>query len=184
MHRLTAHLPLILALGLSLPAFAHEHEHGHAGHSHGAHVHGTAKLEVVLEGAELNIHLESPLDSVLGFEHAPANEKERAAVARMKELLAQGDKLFGPTSAAQCRFAGSTVEAPVLDSKPGTAKGDGHGDLDADFRFTCAQPGKLTGMEVRLPDSFPRMRSIEAQVAAPKGQTAKRLSGKMRFLNW
>ncbi|MEW5788856.1 MAG: DUF2796 domain-containing protein [Pseudomonadota bacterium] len=172
-------LCLIPALALSAPALAADH-----GHSHGAHQHGSAKLEVVIDGTALHIRLESPLDSVLGFEHAPGNAKEKAAVARMKELLGQGDKLFGPTTAAQCRFAGATVEAPVLEGQSVAAKGDGHGDLDADFRFICAQPGKLTGMEVRLPEHFPRMRGIDAQVAGPRGQSAKRLSGKMRFLNW
>lgn len=177
---------LWMVLAMSPVAIAaHDHDHGldHK-HAHAAHVHGTAKLEVAVEGAELHIHLEAPLDSLLGFEHAPGNDQERAAVARLRDLLGRGDKLFAPTTAAQCRFVGVDVVAPVLESKPGTAKGDGHGDLDADFRFTCALPGKLTGMEVRLTDAFPRMRSIDAQVAGPKGQTAAKLSGKMRFLSW
>ena len=180
--------PVALAVALATPAYADEH-HGHAHH---AHVHGVAKLEVAVEGGSLSLHLESPLESVLGFEHAPGNDKERAVVAQMRKAMANGGALFAPTSAAQCKLVESTLEAPTLDAKPAGKpekhgkheEHEAHGDLDADFRFTCAQPAKLTGMEVRVFEAFPKMRRIDAQVVSGKGQKATRLSSKMRFLSW
>jgi len=179
--------PVALAVALATPAYAEEH---HA-HVHHAHVHGVAKLEVAVEGGSISLHLESPLEGVLGFEHAPGNDKERAIVAQMRKAMANGSALFAPTSAAKCRFVDSKLEAPTLDAKPARkpekqAKHaeQAHGDLDADFRFTCAEPAKLTGMEVRLFDAFPKMRRIDAQVVSDKGQKATRLSSKMRFLSW
>jgi len=179
------HAPLIALLAFSTVAFAaHDHDHH-------AHVHGVAKLEVAVEGAHVDLHLESPLEALLGFERAPRTDKERAAVARMHQALKQADKLFAPTAAAGCKLVSVQVEAPVLEAgrkEPGhTGKHDEHeehGDLDADFRFTCAQPGKLTGMEVRLADTFPRMHRIDAQVVSGKGQSATKLTAKMRFLSW
>ena len=156
------------------------------GHDHHAHVHGVAKLEVAVEGAEIHLHLESPLEGVLGFEHAPGNDKERAIVAQMRKTMANGGALFAPTTAAQCKFIESTLEAPSLEAKPAgkPEAHEEHGDLDADFRFTCAQPAKLTGVEVRLFEAFPKLRRIDAQVVSGKGQKALRLSSKMRFLSW
>lgn len=170
-------LPALAILVISAPVLAHEHH---------AHVHGVAKLEVTVEGAEINLHLESPLEGVLGFEHAPGNDKERAIVARMRKTMANGGALFAPTTAAQCKFVEVKLEAPTLDAEP-AGKPDAHeehGDLDADFRFTCAQPAKLTGMEVRLFEAFPKLQRVDAQVVSGKGQKAMRLSSKMRFLSW
>jgi hypothetical protein len=169
--------PLITLLAFSTIAFA-----AHA-HDHHAHVHGVAKLEVAVEGSQIDLHLQSPLEALLGFEHAPRSDKERAAVARMHQALKQADKLFVPTKAAGCKLVSVQVEAPSLEVGHGDGQ-DEHGDLEADFRFTCAQPGKLTGMEVRLANAFPRMRRIDAQVVSGKGQSAARLSAKMRFLSW
>ena len=174
-------IPALALLLISSPVLAQDH-HGH-GH---AHVHGVAKLEVAVEGADINLHLESPLEGVLGFEHAPGNDKERAIVAQMRKTMANGGALFAPTTAAQCKFVESKLEAPVLEARP-AGKPDAHaahGDLDADFRFTCAQPAKLTGVEVRLFEAFPKLRRIDAQVVSGKGQKALRLSSKMRFLSW
>lgn len=169
----------LLMCCLAAPAFAaHDHDHH-------AHVHGVAKLEVAVDGSRIDLHLESPLEALLGFEHAPRTEKEKAAVARMHTTLKQAERLFVPTAAAGCRLVSVQVEAAVLEAgHKGHDHHDEHGDLDADFHFTCAQPGKLTGMEVRLADAFPRMRRVDAQVVSGRGQSATRLTAKMRFLSW
>jgi hypothetical protein len=162
------------AFTLALPASAHAQH---------AHVHGVAKLEVAVEGSGLSVHLESPLQGLLGFEHAPRNDKERAVVAEMRKKLNEGGKLFAPTTAAQCKLKSVMIEAPTLDAKPASGH-EAHGDLDADFQFTCAQPAKLTGVEVRLTDAFPNLRRIDAEVVSGKGQSASRLSSRMQFLSW
>lgn len=170
---------LLAALLVAAPAFA-QHDHGH---HHHAHQHGVAKLEVAVDGANLSLHLESPLEGLLGFEHAPRSNKERATVAEMRRKLADAGKLFIPTTAAQCTLKSVQVDAPTLDAKPATANAE-HADLDADFLFNCAQPARLTGLDVRLFQAFPKMRRVEAQVVTAKGQKAMRLSSKMRFLSW
>ncbi len=169
-------LPLSVALAILCTTTAYAHEHH-------AHVHGVAKLEVAVDGGDLSLHLESPLEGLLGFEHAPRNDQERAAVAEMRKKLADAGKLFAPTTAARCTLKSVALTAPTLDARP-AAGGTDHADLDADFLFACAQPARLSGMEVRLFQAFPKLRSIEAQVVSDKGQKATRLSSKMRFLSW
>ena len=172
---------IALLLLIATPAFA-QHDHGH---QH-AHVHGVAKLEVAVDGGNLSLRLESPLEGLLGFEHAPRNDQERAAEAEMRRKLADAGKLFAPTTAAQCSLKSARIDAPTHDAKPAAAakQTNAHADLDVDFLFACAQPARLTGMDVRLFQAFPNLRRVEAEVVSEKGQKAVRLSSKMRFLSW
>ena len=79
----------------------------------GAHVHGLATLEVAIDGAAVQISLDSPLDNLLGFERAPRNEKERQSVKAMALKLHQADTLFVFTPAAQCRLESARLESAV-----------------------------------------------------------------------
>ncbi len=176
-------LSLIAAACLCLPLAANAGP-DHHGHTHGAHVHGIAKLEVAVEGAEIHLHLDAPLHDLIGFERAPRDAKERAAADALLKQLAQGEALFRPTSAAQCKLASANIEAPILTSTAGKAPADGHADLEAEYRFTCTQPTKLTGMEVLLSQSFKGLRRVDAQTVTAKKQGATRLTSKMRFLSW
>lgn len=173
---------------VATPAFAHK-----------SHVHGVGKLEVVVDGEHLRLRLESPLDNLLGFERAPRDDKERAAVRDMTAKLRQGDRLFVPTAAARCRLAEVAIESRVLDpvllsdvgvtARPAPRGApqegdDGHADLVAQYRFVCDRPAALTGMQVRLADTFKGLRRIDAQVAAPGRQSAARLTTRARALSW
>src|SRR5882724_8866607 len=67
-----------------------------------AHVHGVAKLEVVIEGNSLNLHLDSPLENIQGFEHAPRNDQERKIARTMADKLHDGGQVVVPTPDARC----------------------------------------------------------------------------------
>lgn len=179
-------LRTLISAGLTLASLsvAAAGEHNHHGHAHGAHVHGIAKLEVAIEGAEIHLHLDAPLHDLLGFERAPRDARERAAADALLKQLGKGEALFRPTSAAQCTLTSASIEAPVLSISAGKAPADGHADLEAEYRFTCAQPAKLTGMEVLLSQAFKGLRRIDAQTVTARKQGATRLTGTMRFLSW
>jgi hypothetical protein len=110
------HSPLLCCLTaaclLPLPALA-----GKAG----AHVHGTASLQVAIDGQTLTLNLETPLENLLGFEHAPRTDKQKAAVRAMSERLNQPGELFSPSPAAQCTSVSVALDSPVL--KPATQAG-------------------------------------------------------------
>ncbi len=164
----------------------------------GAHVHGLATLEVALDGAAVQISLDSPLDNLLGFERAPRNEKERQAVRAMALKLHQAATLFVFTPAAQCRLESAELEsavlapgllAPATDSGKGsdTAKADSsdvHAELAATWHFQCTVPQALQGVEVRLFQQFSGLKRIDAAVAGPKGQSSAKLSPKSTRLKW
>jgi hypothetical protein len=154
-----------------------------------AHVHGQARLAVAIDGGTLTLLLESPTDSLVGFEHAPGNAKERAAVARMKEILERPAELFKPTQAAGCKPARFKLDSALF--KPAHSGHKlthnahaGHADLDAEFLFQCAQPQHLRGLEVRLFEHFPSLKKLQVEIAGPHGQKAIQLTPSQRTVSW
>lgn len=160
----------------------------HAQHTHGAHEHGAAELTVALDGRELVIELISPLDNLVGFEHAPANDAQRSALAEAGRLLRDADAMFALPAAAACRFEHADIESPWPMAAPAPAAGQAghahaqrahgdraHGDHEevvATYRFTCAQPTALNQLEVRAFAHFPRLRELRVGHATARGQGA------------
>jgi hypothetical protein len=173
------HSPLLCCLTaaclLPLPALA-----GKAG----AHVHGTASLQVAIDGQTLTLNLETPLENLLGFEHAPRTDKQKAAVRAMSERLNQPADLFSPSPAAQCTSVSVALDSPVL--KPARqAAGDDHADLDGELRLPLRRSCSTARPRSRpLCSSFPRLQRIDVQVAGPRGQSAARLSPQQRRVSW
>ena len=84
----------LLALGLAAhPATAQEHR------ALGAHVHGHGRLDIAREGDRIALALVAPGADVVGFEHAPQSEADRAAVERELDA-AQIDRLRAPIGLA------------------------------------------------------------------------------------
>lgn len=149
--------------------------------AHGGHRHGEADLLVSVEGAELVVRLETPLDNLLGFERAPRTPPERAAAERLLQRLKAGEGLFQPSTAAGCSLAQARVEAPVLQGREAAS---GHADLAAEWRYLCRAPQALTGLRVLLWREHPRLTRLNAVVAGPRGQKAQRLTARLPDLAW
>jgi hypothetical protein len=156
-----------------------------------AHVHGQGHLDVAIDEGVLTIHLESPLDSFVGFEHAARNEKERAAVQRMARTL-RTEPMFVPSAAAGCRLKQISLSSPVLDpallgeSRPAKEEGgeSGHAELIGEYVYACEKVAALKGLEVRLFTAFPALKRLDAQVAGPTGQSGARLTKQSPNLSW
>lgn len=147
----------------------------------GAHQHGLARLSVAIDGTQLSLTLEAPLDVLLGFERAPRSDAERKAAAGVLQQLRLTGTLFKPDAAAGCTPGAVSITAPVLEPGAAAQPGD-HADLDATYAWRCAQPQALQQMEIRLFDAFARLQRIEAQVAGPKGQLRSLLQRPARHL--
>jgi hypothetical protein len=110
-------LPLV-ALSLQVQA---------AGH---AHVHGVAKLDIAVETTKLTLQLDSPLDNLLGFEHAPRTDAEHKRAEAAIAQLRAGATMFKIDPAAQCTLAAVELSSAAL--KLGTPdpaeEHDGHAD--------------------------------------------------------
>lgn len=163
----------------------------------GAHQHGLARLEVVVDGAALTVTLDSPLDNLVGFERGPRNAGERSAVQAMAQTLHTGAALLQPTAAAGCTLRGVVLTSDVIDpallakgGPPAAGPGKppaagGHADLDAVFSFDCRTPVALKGLTLGgLFQAFPRLRQLDAALVAPGVQRGARLNAKAAQLAW
>lgn len=138
-----------------------------------AHEHGVGRLEVGMERSGVQIHLEVPLDVLVGFERAARTDAERAKVAQALALLGRPESLFGLAASAGCKAAPVVVQAPLLQPPVASAAApakDGHADAEADYRFDCTATGALREVEIKLFDALPRLARLEVQAVTPKGQ--------------
>jgi len=152
-------------------------------HEPGAHVHGVGNLQIAVDANTLTLNLESPLDNLLGFEHLPHTDKQKAAVRAMADRLNQPATLFLPTPAAQCKPVSTKLDSLVL-TPAKKADGDGHADLDGEFVFHCEHPQALRDMEVKLFEAFPHMKQLDVQVVSAHSQVAAKLSPKQQRIVW
>ena len=145
-----------------------------------AHVHGLMHLNIAVDKELLTLELESPLDSLIGFERRPRSAAERQAADALLKRLGDASTLFKPDAAAQCVPTKAAIESAALQSTAPAAGKEGtrdseHADLDASYEFNCAHPDKLTAIELGLFDAFKRLQKIEVQVAGAKIQTKQTL---------
>ncbi|MEM9057418.1 MAG: DUF2796 domain-containing protein [Pseudomonadota bacterium] len=187
---------------------ADDHDDGHDDHGGdhaddelrqaGAHEHGTATLAVALEGADVFIELDSPLYNVVGFEHAPRTDDEKAALRRAEAALAEPERLFAMNAEAGCSAADSDGvelaahedhgddhdEGPDEDHADEHDEHDGehddeessHRDVVVEYLFSCRSPERLTAIVVELFDVFPRFTELEAVYLDERTQRSVRLT--------
>ncbi|MFY1029015.1 MULTISPECIES: DUF2796 domain-containing protein [Pseudomonas] len=178
MRRLLLALPFAL-LPLAV-AHAHDddHDHDHAHGTLGAHEHGVAKLNAVLDGNTLELELDSPAMNLVGFEHAANSDADKAKVAAVRQQLEQPLKLFGLPAAAGCKEDQQELESPLFGDAP-KADDDGdehehshqHSDIGAHYQLTCANPDKLAQVDLApLFKAFPATQKITVQLIGPNGQ--------------
>jgi hypothetical protein len=161
------HSLLLTALLFFLPV-------AHAQHKH---THGEGRLDISIDKDLITLNLELPLDAAVGFERAPKNDKEKAALAATGQTLNDAAALFVPSPAANCAAQSVKVEMPQF-------SGNAHADIDASYVFRCANPAALKGIETTLFKHFKRLYRLEVQRVGPAGQGAARLTPKQPVLNW
>ncbi len=190
LHRTTVALAWAMATGVTVTTSV-------TAHAAGAHQHGVASLELVADGNSFTVTLDSPLDNLLGFERGPRTDAERAKVRAMAQMLRTNATLVVPAAAAGCQLQGvglaSDVIAPALlaaaplattPPAPAAKPGD-HADLEAVFRFQCAQPQGLKSVALGgLFQAFPRLRQLDTALAAPGVQRGAKLRAQQSNLSW
>lgn len=143
------------------------------------HAHGKGEMELTVQGSSIRAVFRTPMDSLLGFEHAPKTQVQRQAVERLRSRLADPSRFFVPTPAAECRPHAAESSSTLFTGNV-TA---GHSDLEYRFGFECANVAKLQAVEAILFADYPRLHEIRAQVVTEKAQRAATLRRKSRLLS-
>lgn len=155
-----------------------------ASNAHEAHVHGSATILLAQDGDKLTLEFDSPLDNLLGFEHAPRTDKQKQASRALLDLMQKPDTLLKLNVEANCQLSTVNVVAPVLQATTiGTGK-DEHANLHAEYEYSCTKVAALKSLQLSLFDAFPAIHKVNAQVAGARGQMAATLTPKQRTLTW
>ncbi|WP_406820750.1 DUF2796 domain-containing protein [Pseudomonas sp. KnCO4] len=178
MRRLLLALPFALLPLAVAQAHDDDHDHDHAHGTLGAHEHGVARLNAVLDGNTLELELDSPAMNLVGFEHAASSDADKAKVAAVRQQLEQPLKLFGLAAAAGCKEDQQELESPLFgDASKADDEGDehdhehSHSDIGAHYQLTCASPDKLAQLDLApLFKAFPATQKINVQLIGRNGQ--------------
>ena len=182
-HALLA-LPFALLPLHAAQAANHEHSHAHAHEEHAsldAHEHGVASLNVALDGQTLEIQLQSPAMNLVGFEHEAKSDADKAKVAAARQHLEQPQALFALPIEAKCALQDSELDSPLFGGHEHEehehADEHGHSDIDASYRFACANAEALQTLELgSFFGTFPGTEKLEVQLIGPSGQQGAELT--------
>jgi Protein of unknown function (DUF2796) len=144
---------------------------------HPPHEHGKVTLNAALDGNQLVIELDSPAVNVVGFEHEPRTDGERAAVSAAAKLLGNGRTLFAMPREARCQFEKTALKPPqweTTDDVPGQPEAPGqHADYEARFTYQCWSPDHLTWLEPALLDKLRNVTEARVNIATARGQRSE-----------
>ena len=76
---------------------------------HEAHVHGHVEFNIAQDGQDLLIEITAPGADVVGFEHAPENDKQQQTLNKVLEQFNQPKAIFQLSSAANCHLEQSDI---------------------------------------------------------------------------
>jgi hypothetical protein len=153
------------------------------------HVHGVGTLQLVLEENSLSAELRLPAINVVGFEHAPNDAQQKAAVQKAEALLKDSGQVLILPDKAQCKIESAVVTSELLEHDDGhdhdnhdEAHGDDHDDHDHDhadfdvsYSFDCRHPTVLKQITLRLFQQLPRLERLDVDMVTTTGQARQRL---------
>lgn len=195
MNRTSIALQAVLTLGLvAMPSFAQTpataKPQPDAFVQRGTHDHGKVTVNLAVEGGTLSAELDSPAINVIGFERAPRDATEKAAVAATDRWLGSGVGVLGVPTAAGCQRSGVEYTAPTLVGDDHDAAHEkahehedehqgegGHADYEARFTYTCANPAALDWVELRLLGRLKDVKQVQVNLVTPQKQTQLSVTG-------
>jgi hypothetical protein len=148
-----------------------------------AHVHGESELTIAVEGNALAMELKAPGMDIVGFEHEPSTDEQKAAVEKAREALSDPLRLFVMSSAAGCAVTEAHVNHQFGEGHEEEEHSEGetgaqheeheeetHSQFHAEYQLTCEDPSAVTAIEFRFFEQFPSAEAVEVQIVSAKGQ--------------
>ena len=149
------------------------HQHGK---SLGAHEHGSVKLELGVEGQSLEIDLDGPAESFLGFEYAPKSEKEKNKFNEVQRLWEKNLlSLFTFNQTLKCVVSNSSLkqEIELHNSEKGNKhKEEGvHSEIQAAAKITCDKALKDQIIKINLKKYFSNIKKLKLDLVGDEIRT-------------
>ena len=199
-----------LFIGVFVLCFISRAVYAEESHQHEAHEHGTARMNVAVEGNNVDIEFFSPAANIVGFEHHPRTHDQKEAVEDAVKKLQAGDALFAFSAESQCRLVKYHVDTDIDEDADHHSESEHahdeekhhdqeehhdkdhhdadeherHSEFEAEYRFVCSKPERLSQIDVALFGVFPGIEHIEVQFISETKQTAMELTAKENRMSW
>lgn len=159
---------------LSFVALAKDHHHKH-GKAVGTHEHGAIKLAMAVDGKTIEIDLDGPAESFLGFEYTPVTVKEKKIFSDAESLWKKDllTKLFILDKKLGCAvptvsFKQDIDEDEIKESKKShdktSSKSSGvHSDIEAKAKIICTKDLKGQTIIVSVKKSYPHIKKLSIE---------------------
>jgi Protein of unknown function (DUF2796) len=144
-------------------------------HQHGAHVHGTATLNIAIEEQTATIEFISPAESVIGFEHQATSAADQNRQAMALDLLRNkigSMVIFDP--ALGCSFSPTKVDVLRQDKE--------HAEVHSTFTVSCHTPLAGSKLHFGFMKTFPAIQTVNVQLVGATqqvGMSIKRDKGEL-----
>ena len=143
----------------------------------GAHLHGAAKMDLVVESQTIALYFESPAVNIIGFEHAPENPEQQSMVEEAKKALGEISNVIELPDHAGCVLSSNSVEWVVEgDEHEEHEERAAHSEFQAEYILKCRDIARVESVSVNLFDRYEGLDQIALQAALPSGQTAMKLT--------
>jgi hypothetical protein len=126
-------------------------------HQHGAHVHGTAAVNIAIEERTATVEFTAPAEGVIGFEHRAKSAADQAQQAKALERLQNHiDSMVAVDPALGCRFSPTQVGVTQQDTE--------HAEVHGTFAVSCQTPLAGSKMRFGFTKAFPRIQTVTVQL--------------------
>lgn len=124
-----------------------------------AHVHGESKISIVFDGMNAQIDLDSPGESLFGFEYRPKTKQEKETQVSFER---KWKELFGFITFP------SELKCQVVQSQSKIDYEKNHSDVEAQAEVKCEKVIKNTTLTFNLVKEITHLNKIEVEIINDK----------------
>jgi len=150
---------LVIALNMCLVQFFSVSAHSKK--QHWKHVHGEAQVQIGFEDRQGVVFLQTPSESIIGFEHSGKNEDQKKQYSEgVKKLQDQSKQML--TLPDNC-----TIQN--LDLKNISDSEHSHTDFVVEYSIECKESVKGKKLGLNFQKFYPRIKKIQVELTSPSG---------------
>ncbi len=141
----------LIVFGFSITVMASDHR------EQGAHVHGSAKMNIAFDGLNGEVELNGPGDSIVGFEHKPTSESDKKTQAEALEKLEKqiGEMVFFDSSLS-CEWKKEKIDIHH--------ETNNHSNIEASWKVRCKKSVIGSQLIMNIQSFFPKVKDLDVQI--------------------
>lgn len=140
---------------------------------HKAHTHGVVALKVMTkQDGGIHVHMDIPLESLVGFEHKPKNDQQQTALDHAEKVLSDVKNVMSFAKSRKCQHKTQSLDLVY----------EAH-HAEAQYRYEGRCEGELSSQKITIlmASHFSRIKQIRLTVVPYKGVSRSEVHKKFPF---